>query len=163
MTEIVIKKPWTRNEFIRSRWMDKRITWFDALCALCFGLVIWKNGGALIAACVMAIIAYMLLRLLVVPWAQWNALCNFEDQPIFTFTDRGVTISAGEKSRSDGWTAFKSANETRNFYTLKRGFSEPRFTISKQMISDKKDEAVLRALLKSNIQSHLRPNESLDS
>jgi hypothetical protein len=163
LTEVVIAMPWKRNDFVVSRWMDKRLTWFDALCALAYGLLIWRNGGALVAACIVAVVGYLLLRFLVVPMVQWNVYRNFEDQPIFNFSDQGVTFVIGGKSRSDSWAAFKSAAETRNFYTLKRGFNAPRFTIAKRMLANENDEARLRELLRTNTKVHLRPNKSLDS
>jgi len=163
VTEVVVDKPYTRNEFIRSRWMDKRLTWFDYLSAACFGLLIWRNGGALNAATLIGIIGYSLLRLLVSPIAQWSYYRELKDQPIFTFTDQGLTSVMGDKSRTSDWSEFKSSSETRNFYSLKRGFNQPRFTISKAMIADKNGEATLRRLLRSNTKSHLRPNVSLDS
>jgi hypothetical protein len=162
VAEVVIERPFSRNEFIRSRWMDKKLTWFDALCAICYGLLIWRNGGALLAPILAGVFSYSLLRLLVLPWAQWIAYIKLEDQPIFKFTDQRLTSVTGDKSRSSEWSEFISSVETRNFYSLKRGFNQPRFTISKDMITNQTDEATLRRLLRSNTRSHLRKNESLD-
>jgi len=162
MHEVIINTPWTRNEFVRALWMDRRITWLDLFSFVCFGILIWRNGGELIAACIMAVIGISFLRLLLVPIGQWSAYRNLEVQPLCQIDDGGVSFAAGDISSFENWQTFKSARETKNFYVLRRGFNAPEFAIAKSMIANRNDEATLRSLLKSNTNAHLRADTNLD-
>jgi hypothetical protein len=157
VTEVLIETPWERNEFVRARWMSKRLTWLDVLCALGFGILIWRNGGALVAAIIISIICYSFLRLLAWPIAQWSHYRDLKDQPIIKFNDLGVTVIVGEKSKFESWSELKSARETKGFYSVrKKGLNAAQFTIAKRMIADEEDEVNLRELMKEKTTAHLR-------
>jgi hypothetical protein len=163
VAEVVIQTPWTRNEFVRARWLSKRLTWIDVICFVGFALLIWKNGGALLAACIISVVGYSFVRLIAMPIMHWNAYRDLKEQPIFTVDDQGVKVVVAADSTFRDWSFYKSAIETRNFYSLKGGVNASRFTIAKRMVSNEIDEATLRALMRAHTNAHLRPNAKLDT